>query len=144
MNDRNCHLCFDSFNSSCPLKNAIRNGHLRCFKFAHQLQNKVPCNDETICRDIADKGHLDMLIYAHTNGFLWDKSTCIAAAENGHVDCFRYAIENSCPFNIDECLDAAIRGYSDYEELYAVFFDDVTRRYAKIAEILRKYLRKSN
>jgi hypothetical protein len=148
MNECNCNgsvvhedehvSCFNSpLNNSCPFKNAIKNRHLRCFEFAHQ--NGSSNIDETICQRAAESGEIDILIYAHTNGFPWDKSTCIAAAENGHVSCLQYAIDNGCPFNIDECIGASNQGFMDFEEMWGdmdFFAND--KRYANIVNILWK------
>lgn len=71
------------------------NGKLNLLKFAHE--NGYPWDEET-CRAAAKGGHLDCLIYAHEHGCPWSESICYAAEYNNRVDCLRYAHEHGCPW----------------------------------------------
>ena len=50
----------------------------------------------------AEKGHLNILQYAHERGCPWDEMTVIEAIRNGHFDCVQYALDNRCDFDEDE------------------------------------------
>jgi hypothetical protein len=75
---------------------AAKNGHLECLVYAHT--NGCPW-DELTCAKAAENGHLECLVYAHENGCPWDKWTCTYAADNGHLECLMYAEENGCQDN---------------------------------------------
>ena len=50
-----------------------------------------------ICKESAKKGFLNLLKYAHKNGYHWYEDTCSLAAVKGHLECLKYAHENECP-----------------------------------------------
>jgi hypothetical protein len=49
-----------------------------------------------VCELAAVEGHLDILRYAHENGYPWDGDSCRAAARNGHLSILKYLHENGC------------------------------------------------
>ena len=58
---------------------------------------------------------LDMLKYAHTNGYPWDeeicKEICEEAGEWGHFEILKYTYDNGCPWNEHMCTKAAGNGH---------------------------------
>ena len=85
-----------------------RKGNLELLKYAHE--NGCPWDKDT-CSEAAYHGHLECLKYAHENGCPWDESTCSAAAEKGHLECLKYAHENGCPWDERTCKWAAYYGH---------------------------------
>jgi hypothetical protein len=76
------------------------NGHLNCFQYANEHifenLNSIQKNED-VCACAAEKGNLNILIYAHENGFPWDRKTVQNAKRNKHMDCLKYALDNGCP-----------------------------------------------
>lgn len=81
-------------------------GNLRLLKFMFPRQE----NTNKVCSTAARYGHLDCLMYAHSQGCEWNDSTCTWAAMYGHLDCLRYAHENGCGWNATTCSWAATAG----------------------------------
>ena len=54
-----------------------------------------PWNEQT-CARAAEKGHLNVLQWAHENGCPWDEWTCTKAVRGKHLNVLHYAIENKC------------------------------------------------
>ena len=63
-------------------------------------------NINHLCFYAARYGQLNILIWAHENGYPWDKYTCRYAA-HGHLDCLIYAYEHGCPYEKRLCEYAA-------------------------------------
>ncbi len=81
----------------CFINNIINNnGSIDLLKYAHE--NGYTSNKET-CEIAAKNGNLEILKYARENGCTWDKETCEYAALYGKLDCLKYAHENGCPFS---------------------------------------------
>lgn len=63
-------------------------------KFAHE--QGFPWSEVT-CSNSADRGHFRCLKYAHENGCPWDSNTCKSAYQNDQTECLVYAFRNNCP-----------------------------------------------
>jgi hypothetical protein len=50
-------------------------------------------------------GHLEILIWARTNGCPWNHSTITRALRNGHDEVARWAYDNGCNYFIDSDSD---------------------------------------
>jgi len=85
-------------------------GFLNLLKYAHE--NGYPWTEKT-CYIASRDGYLSCLKYAHENGCPWDVKTCYLASLNGHLDCLKYAHENGCPWNKITCEYAVIDGHLD-------------------------------
>ena len=59
----------------------------------------------------AEKGNLEMIIWARKKDCLWDTDTCSSAASNGHLEILKWARENGCPWNTNTCSQAAGNGH---------------------------------
>lgn len=91
---------------------ALEKGHLDLLEYAH----KNNCYwDERVCQGASKNGHLKCLKYAHENGCQWNIYTCERAAFFGNLDCLKYAHENNCPWDYLSCTSAA--GRSDLDSL---------------------------
>ena len=62
------------------------------------------------CAVAAQKGHLEVLQWAHTNGCPWDKETCRLAAMGGHLEVLLWLRANDCPWNKQQCMLFATEG----------------------------------
>ena len=67
--------------------------------------------DTYTCSSAAGNGHLETLKWARENGCPWDTHTCSWAAENGHLETLEWARENGCEWDIDTCYLAAGNGH---------------------------------
>ena len=85
-----------------------RKGNLELLKYAHE--NGCPW-DRSTCSSAAQNGHLECLKYLHENGCPWDDWTCSSAAFNGHLECLKYAHEIGCPWGVYTCSNAAENGH---------------------------------
>ena len=77
-----------------------------------------------ICANAARGGHLEVLKWLLTNGFVWDAATCMCAAEGGHLDMLKWLrLDNHwnrnlnsnsngpCPWNEWTCMMAAMNNH---------------------------------
>lgn len=100
---------------------AVSSGNYDCLKYAHEQgysyhksmlneQNmSLLClryitdnfnfdrNNLNVCKYAAMSGNLEVLTYAHENGYPWGEEVLIFASKNGHIDCLKYAKDNQCP-----------------------------------------------
>ena len=53
--------------------------------------------DEDTCIRAAGGGHLEVLQWAHANGFSWDEQICEMAEEAGHDRILEWAKANGAP-----------------------------------------------
>jgi hypothetical protein len=58
----------------------------------------------------AEKGHFEMLEWAHHNGCPWDTRTTQAAARGGYIRILKWLHEKGCPMDSKVCAEAAKRG----------------------------------
>lgn len=58
-------------------------------------------------------GHLDIILYLRGARCPWDWETVENAAENGHIDVYKYAIEHGCYYEITALEAAAGNGHLD-------------------------------
>ncbi len=70
-------------------------------------------DDYYICAYIAGSGSLEMLQWAHENGYMWNERTCMYASANGHLSCLIYAHKYKCPWTVLICDKAAENGHLD-------------------------------
>ena len=97
-------------------------GNLELLQWAYQIGNFVPSN-YIVPRDycavslwdrVAERGHLDILKYAHTNGLMDLTSrqvdVCSGAAFHGHVPIIEWLESNKLPLNIKACAKGAAAG----------------------------------
>ena len=87
----------------------IKYGSVNQLLWFESLGNKY--DRDKICKISVTGGNLEVLKYAHKNGYHWNKNTCNYAALNGQLECLKYAHENKCPWNIDTCTYASINGH---------------------------------
>ena len=81
-------------------------GYLELLKYAHE--NGWEWDTGHTCWNAAENGHLECLKYCHENGCEWCEETCMSAAHNGHLECLKYAYENGCDWHVEEiCYVAA-------------------------------------
>lgn len=83
---------------------AAEKGHVGCLRYVHENSEVVDCKICLVCNagtvaEIASRGNLEMLQYAHEHGVPWNEYACLEAAENGHLECLRYAHEHGCPWD---------------------------------------------
>jgi len=79
-----------------------------------EIISSIHKNDKYFfCNEASKKGYLNLLKYAHKNGYHWYENTCSNAALNGHLDCLKYPHENECPWDKYTCEYAAKNGYLD-------------------------------
>ncbi len=78
---------------------AIKNGHLEVLKWMANNYDVKEFIGNRLCDYSAFYGQLDMLIWGHENGYLWDEGTCSNAASNGHLSCLKYLRENNCEWD---------------------------------------------
>eukprot|EP01112_Ceratiomyxa_fruticulosa_P022123 TRINITY_DN8019_c0_g1_i1.p1 TRINITY_DN8019_c0_g1~~TRINITY_DN8019_c0_g1_i1.p1 ORF type:complete len:486 (-),score=59.11 TRINITY_DN8019_c0_g1_i1:129-1478(-) len=91
-----------------------KEGYLSCLKFLRELKG-FKWNVDTP-KLAAQKGHLDVLTYAHENGCKWDSLTPLLAAYSGEVKCLKYAVENGCEFHENVAGVAAEQGHMEILE----------------------------
>ncbi|KAL4083980.1 hypothetical protein QTP88_029296 [Uroleucon formosanum] len=89
---------------------AAAGGHLDCLIYAH---SNGCLWDEQTCSMAAGNGHLKVLKYARENGCPWDETVCSKAAQNGMLDCLVFLHTNGCPWDADMPRSAAVSGYLD-------------------------------
>jgi hypothetical protein len=79
----------------------ISNGYLRICKWFYSIDPNACRNlwGSDICNQAAINGHLEMLQWARSNDFYWDRWTCINAAENGQLEVLKWIRFNGCPWN---------------------------------------------
>jgi hypothetical protein len=70
-------------------------------KISHKLE----------CYQIASRGYLNILKWAHQNGYTWDHRTCAQAALHGHFEILKWAREKDCDWDIDTPAAAAEGGH---------------------------------
>ena len=76
---------------------AVKRGEIKML--AH-LRRATGCTwDKKTCAAAVERGHLEVLKYAHENGCPWDEETCEVAAREGHLEVLKYAHENGCPWD---------------------------------------------
>jgi hypothetical protein len=83
-------------------------GKLDLLKYAHEQGYDW---DENTSSNAVEHGHLDCLKYLHEQGCPWDEGTCSDTALNGHLDCLQYAHEHGCPWDKWTCAYAARKGH---------------------------------
>lgn len=57
--------------------------------------------DERTCEEAAGQGHLEILQWARAQGCPWNKWVCAIAAKGGHLEIVQWAKENGCPWDKD-------------------------------------------
>lgn len=60
---------------------------------------------------LAKAGNFNVVVWAHKNGYSWDKNTCYAATENGHLEVLQYLHQNDCEWDKWACSRAAAGGH---------------------------------
>ena len=87
--------------------------HMACQKLKglHQKKTDPKTNRFQFCTRAAIDGHLNVLKWARTKNFQWDKTTTEWAAAKGHLDILQWAIPNGCPMSAFTCLYAASNGH---------------------------------
>jgi len=59
----------------------------------------------------ASFGNLDVIIYLHENGYIWNESCCEGASAYGQLEVLKYLHENGCPWNEKCCEKASSEGH---------------------------------
>lgn len=75
----------------------------------YAIQMKIPCKLE--CHLIASHGYLNILKWAHKNGYTWDHRTYAQAALHGHFKVLKWARKKGCEWDIDTPAAAAEGGH---------------------------------
>ena len=97
--------------NGCPMDRmniyikATHNKHLKILWW--MSKNK----DYDLCSHAAEKGYLDILIWARRNEYKWDEYTCLDASSEGHLECLKWARKNGCPWDERTCAWAAMNGH---------------------------------
>ena len=65
---------------------AIKNGHLECVRYIHNLDEDIEVYDCEFCVRACEYGQLHCLKYLHEHGYSWDGLTCAIAAEFGDLE----------------------------------------------------------
>ena len=87
---------------------ASKKGYLNLLKYAHK--NGYHWYEDT-CSLAAVKGHLECLKYLHENGCLWyERSICDITAANKQLECLKYLHENGCHWDKNTCRFASLSG----------------------------------
>ena len=67
-----------------------------------------PCPwDKYVCHFAAQKGHLEVLRWARSQGCPWDEDVPRFAARNGQLKVLKWLINEGCPYDKRQCLEAA-------------------------------------
>ena len=91
---------------------AAKNGLLDLLKYAHG--NGYKWHGEFTCSFAVFNGHLECLKYLYENGCEWDKNMiCADSVLNGHLECLKYLHENGCILDELTCSTAVINGHLD-------------------------------
>ncbi len=85
---------------------AVQNGHLEAFKWMRDNYKIEEYIRDRLCDFSAYYGQLDILKWAHENGYTWNAKTCSSAAVNGHLECLKYLRENNCEWDNNVYLNA--------------------------------------
>mgnify|MGYP001612536726 CR=1 FL=1 len=67
----------------------------------------VPKNEKALCTIAAHHGYLNILRWAHAEGYAWDKGTCDSAACCGHLEVLQWLVARGCPIGANTCASAA-------------------------------------
>ena len=59
------------------------------FPFLEEFGILFRYDNESICSNLASRGMIDCLKYAHQNGCPWDKNVCVVASKNGSFRLFK-------------------------------------------------------
>lgn len=91
-------------------------GNLDCLKFVYDTYRRDQLDlpkGPKLCGVAAAKGNLEVLKFAHENGYEFDVWTCAEAAANGHLSCLKFAHETGCPWDVKTMHGAAVKGHLD-------------------------------
>src|SRR5579872_5745392 len=72
---------------------------------------KLPIKRQVECHEIASKGYLSVLKWAHSLKYKWNAQTCINAAHHGHLDVLKWARSKKCKWSNEVCSQAALNGH---------------------------------
>ncbi len=86
---------------------AAYGGHLEVLQWAHA--NGFPLQGSSLAG--ASGGNLALLQWVRANGCPWDEETCSYAAEGGHLAVLQWARANGCPWDEKTCANAAKGGH---------------------------------
>lgn len=67
--------------------------------------------DEDVCSGAAIQGHLEILIWLRLNGCPWNEITVNNAILYGKLENLIWILENGCPYNENMCIFATIEGH---------------------------------
>lgn len=86
--------------NGCPwneitCRSAVIKGHLEVLIWART--NGAPWQNDHFCTSAASGGHLEMLKWLRANP--WDEQTCAMAYEEGHFEVLQWVRENGCPWH---------------------------------------------
>ena len=91
-------------------ENAARYGRLDIMEWAHQ-QGFSHASSACTCAKAAEYGQLQALQWLKENGCDWNCNTCLAAARNGHLAILQWARGNGCDWYSDIFCAAAEGGH---------------------------------
>ena len=72
---------------------------------------KINIRNTHVCQTIARFGSIELLGWAHNNGYIWNEETYVSATLEGRLDVVKYLHENGCPWNKDVFIGAATQGH---------------------------------
>ena len=90
-------------------------GNISILKWLKERFDSRPlgCGNEfnEVCSFAALAGKLEVIKFAHKNGWKWDAKTCSEAAKEGHLEIIIWARRNGCPWDEKTCTMAAMFGH---------------------------------
>lgn len=105
---RNAHKRHVCCTGTAYMRTLADRGRLEVMRWART--NGCPWSLFT-CSRAASSGHLKVIKWARANGCPWDALTCDAAGRNGHVGVLQWADANGCPWDEQVCKEAAWNGH---------------------------------
>ncbi len=85
---------------------ATQNGHFEMLKWMCDNYNIEGFIENEVCYYASYHGYLNILKWAHEEGYKWNAHACSIAARNGHLECLKYLREKNCKWNHDVYLNA--------------------------------------
>src|SRR5436190_13832787 len=76
-------------------------------------QFKIDKNPRDFCLYAVKNSYLELLKWAHENGYPWHQDVCDYLARKGHFETLKWAKENGCEINSYVCSRAARGGHLD-------------------------------
>lgn len=100
--NRNVEMLKYAHENGCPIDEDIFNNDdyaysttsLECIKYLHDIGIKC----EWACNEAAENGDIELLTFAHENGYKWNYEVTHKCIIRDDDICLNYAIKNGCPY----------------------------------------------